>query len=119
MAGVSGVRQSSYTEELSFFYKNAYDDFFGKEHEFLTLDSSLPKDMQVSFLTRVQRCAGDKEREIVRKALKALVVTLVRERDDLQIENLRLQVELSRFKSGTTVHARTSSSPRASWRSCC
>jgi transposase len=93
MAGVSAVRQSSYTEELSFFYKNAYDDFFGKEHEFLTLDSSLPKDMQVSFLTGVQRCAGGKEREIVRKALKALVVTLVRERDDLQIENLRLQVE--------------------------
>ena len=28
MAGVSALRQSSYTEELSLFYKNAYDDFF-------------------------------------------------------------------------------------------
>jgi uncharacterized protein VirK/YbjX len=28
MASVSAARQSSYTEELSIFYKNAYDDFF-------------------------------------------------------------------------------------------
>jgi len=30
MAGVSAVRQSSYTDELSIFYENAYDDFFSE-----------------------------------------------------------------------------------------
>lgn len=33
-----------------------------------------------------------------KEALKALVATLLRERDDLHIENLRLQVELARYK---------------------
>jgi len=30
MAGVSAIHQSSYTERLSLFYKNAYDDFFSE-----------------------------------------------------------------------------------------
>lgn len=33
-----------------------------------------------------------------KEALKAMVATLLRERDDLHIENLRLQVELERYK---------------------
>jgi len=45
MAGVSAVRQSSYTEGLSPFYKSAYDDFFA--------EIGVPKDPSGFFLSSI------------------------------------------------------------------
>lgn len=45
MAGVSAVRQSSFTEELSLFYKSAYDDFFS--------EIGIPKNTSGFFLSSI------------------------------------------------------------------
>jgi hypothetical protein len=48
----------------------------GKETDFLTWIQKLPKDMQVSFMARVNRSAGDREREIVRNFFQTFASSL-------------------------------------------
>jgi uncharacterized protein VirK/YbjX len=72
MAGVSAVRQSSYTEELSLFYKGAYDDFFSeiggsKNASGFFLSSIPPEDKPISSIKQGHKIRTKEKRQFKRQ----------------------------------------------------
>jgi uncharacterized protein VirK/YbjX len=81
MAGVSALRQSSYTEELSLFYKNAYDDFFleigvSKDTSGFFLSSIPPEDKPMSSIKQGHKIRTKEKRQFKRQVAEEVFLLL-------------------------------------------
>ena len=81
MAGVSAIRQSSYTEELSLFYKNAYDDFFSeigvsKNASGFFLSSIPPEDKPISSIKQGHKIRTKEKRQFKRQVAEVVCLLL-------------------------------------------
>jgi uncharacterized protein VirK/YbjX len=84
MAGVSAVRQSSYTEELSLFYRNGYDDFFSeigvtKDTSGFFLSSIPPEDKPMSSIKRGHKIRTKEKRKFKRQVADDVCLLLQQE----------------------------------------
>jgi uncharacterized protein VirK/YbjX len=84
MAGVSAVRQSSFTEKLSHFYVSAYDDFFSeigiaKSTSGLFLSSIPPEDRPMSSIKQGHKIRTREKREFKRQVAEEVRLLLRQE----------------------------------------